>query len=187
MKNFLIVIALLVMQTTASADPITMQAFAANGKELSGAEYWPYVASKKFTYPDDVLWGFYPAAGDSDGNATSATPAALDCAAQAYAELVTFFNDHPPLLDKIIENGESHLITNKFYIWVNDYSTADNPYPFDMRTNNFWYWTRNPQAPGRTPGFWKWESTLTQDLQCLTPDSEQIHEYLETKWNEISQ
>ena len=190
MKSLLFVI--LAIAATAHADESRpMQSFTANGLELSGAEYWPFHGTEEIQYPDDILWGFYPEAGvppepDTDPNPESASSAAVACAEQAYAELAEFFNSDQPLLHQIIANGEAHFITHKFYLWVNDYSRAADPYPHGMREAKFWYWARNPQVDGRTPGFWKWESTLDQAGVCHTPDAAQIAEYLAEKWDEIS-
>jgi hypothetical protein len=180
----------LLATTVLADDAREMRAVSKNSLALSGAEYWPYLGDKAFRYPDDVLWGFYPEAGVSPGageepNPASATAAAIECATTAYRKLVAFFEDHPATLDRILELGASKGITSKFYLWTNDYSRASNPYPYPMRTHRLWYWKRSPQVAGRVAGYWKWESTLTQDGRCLTPEPGQIREYLESKLTEL--
>ena len=173
-----------------SADGELMKPTAINGLILSGAEYWPVHGSVEFRYPEDVLWGFYPKEGvipdgETEPSPASASPQAVACAEQSYSKLLTFFANHPTTLDRIVAIGQAHFITNKFYLWINDYSQASDPYPFESRPEKFWYWTRNPQEPNRTPGYWKWETTLTQQGVCLIPSDQQITSYLDLKLIEI--
>jgi hypothetical protein len=54
-----------------------------------------------------------------------------------------------------------------------------------MRPNRFWYWQRDPAVVGRIPGYWKWETTLTQSGECLVPERAQALEYLDEKIEEL--
>jgi hypothetical protein len=139
---------------------------------LSGAEYWPYHDLKPLTFPDDVLWEFYP---------TTATPVAVACARRAYAELRAFLRKDPPELREIVRLGAAQGITPKFYLWTNDYSTAATPYVEPLRPARFWYWKRETPEPDKPPGYWKWESTVDQSGECRTPDPQQIAAYLAEK------
>ena len=178
--------ATLTAASMASAAPL-MQEFSANGLELSGAEYWPYHGTTSINYPDDVLWGFYPTIGEpaDEPSPASATPAAIACAETAFQKLQTFIAAENAGFHRVVTLGASHLISNKFFLWTNDYSDAATPYPDGVRAARLWYWTRNPQVPGRTPGYWKWESVLTQDGQCLIPDDAQIADYVAAKLAEL--
>lgn len=167
-------------------EAIRMDVFEENGLILSGAEYWPYIASTPLNYPSDVLWGFYPEAGvvppgEEEANPATATLAAVACATEAFIKLRTFIHSNPSDLQEVIRLGVSEGFTPKFYLWTNDYSRATNPYPFGYRSNRFWFWKRDPQVEGRTPGYWKWESTVGYDGRCATPEERQIHEYLAQK------
>jgi hypothetical protein len=190
MIKYMLIGAFIVSQGARGESQETMRPFELNGLNLSGAEYWPVHGSTEFHYPEDVLWGFYPKAGvipegETEPNLASATPEAVACAETAYARLTEFFAAHSATLDRIVEIGASHLVTNKFYLWVNDYSQAADPFPFGRRPEKFWYWTRSPQEAGRTPGYWKWEVTLTQRGECLVPGDAQIELYLRQKLLEI--
>jgi hypothetical protein len=167
-----------------------MRPFEANGLILSGAEYWPYHGNQDINYPADVLWGFYPEQGvvpdgEDEPNPASATTAAVDCATQAYRKLQAFFAGENPAFRRVLELGADHLITNKFYLWTNDYTDAAEPFPPGLRANRFWYWTRNPQIEGRTPGYWKWESVVNQRGECLIPEDAQIAAYIQEKLTEL--
>jgi hypothetical protein len=161
-----------------------MQVVSQNGLHLDGAEYWPYIANREPDVPADLLWGFYPQQGEVfEGEVTraSATAAAVACAEQSYAALREVFGNPPPLLRRAIELGAS----TRFYLWLNDYSRASQPFPTPMRLSRFWYWQRRPAVVGRVPGFWKWETTLLQDGQCLIPNAEQITDALAAKVREL--
>lgn len=161
-----------------------MTTFELNGFSLAGAEYWPYHGTADITYPDDVLWGFYPEAGvtppgETDPNPASARPEAVACAHTAYAALQAFLASPPAKLREIIKLGELKAdVVPKFYLWVNDYGGAADPYPPGVRAARLWYWQRKEPAPPRPPGYWKWEATLTQRGQCEVPTAEQIDPYL---------
>ncbi len=158
-------------------DARAMRPFEANGIILSGGEYWPNVGDQPTNYPDDVLWGFYPEEGvvfEGEASRATPTPAATACAEIAYTRLHAWVASAPPEFFEAVKRGTS----NRFYLWVNDYSEADDPFPKPMRMNKFWYWTREPAVIGRVPGYWKWESTVTQKGECLTPDPQQIEAYL---------
>lgn len=186
MKHLLLALAGILGTGAASADEAReMQAFEINGLILTSAEYWPYHGTTDISYPEDVLWGFYPEAGvpepgDTEPNPASASPQAIACATKAFRALKAFVEAEQPVLKEIVELGRDRLYTNKFYLWTNDYSDAAVELPYPMRQNRLWYWKRNPQLPNRTPGYWKWESVLTQDGRCLVPEDAQIREYLQT-------
>ncbi len=161
-----------------------MGPFAANGFELRGAEYWPYRGAADITYPDDVLWGFYPVAGEvpdgeTDPNPATARPAAVACAEQAHAALKTFLDVPPAKLARIVELGGARGdVVPLFYLWVNDYGEAASPFPPGVREARLWYWKRKQPAPPKPPGYWKWEATLAQDGTCHVPQASQIEQYL---------
>lgn len=168
----------------AQRDARLMRPFEANGIFVSGGEYWPNIGNRPTDYPDDVLWGFYPEEGvvfEGEASRATPTPAATACAEVAYARLQKWVSSAPPEFFESVQRGTS----NRFYLWVNDYSQADDPFPKPMRMNNFWYWKRDPAVIGRVPGYWKWESTVTQKGECLTPEPKQIEEYLAKKLTEL--
>ena len=169
---------------------VTMAEFTANGYELSGAEYWPYVGTVDINYPDEVLWGFYPekgviANGETTPNVGTASPAAVACAQRAFAELQAFIASDQPMLRVIAADAAGAGYDNKFYLWTNDYSRAADPYPPGVRPAKLWYWKRREPKPDRPPGFWKWESTLDQKGVCHTPDLKVADEYLRTTLREV--
>ena len=154
-----------------------------NGYVLAGAEYWPYVGKEDIRYPEDVLWGFYPVkgeipVGETDPNADSASRVAIECAQQAFSALQVFLAKNPPALRRIVEVGESKGFVPRFYLWTNDYTRAATPYPPGVREARLWYWKRKQPEPPKPPGYWKWESTVTQDGECHVPTPEQIDKYL---------
>jgi hypothetical protein len=149
------------------------------GMVLEGAEYWPYRGKRQPVYPEDVLWGFYPARGiafDGEVAATAPSPAAVACAETAFRALGRLLAAPPAQLAEAVRRGAS----NRFYLWVNDYSQASTPFPGGRRPSRLWYWERKPPVMGRVPGFWKWEVTLTQRGECQVPRHEQIAGYLTT-------
>jgi len=169
----------------AVTDPAqAMTTFTHNGFSLAGAEYWPYSGTAEIKYPEEVLWGFYPqkgvvAPGEKDPNADDARPEAVACATRAYAALQAFLDKPHPKLLKIIELGKvSGDVVPRFYLWTNDYSRAATPYPPGVREARLWYWKRKTPEPPKPPGYWKWESTLTQSGECRIPSSEQIESFL---------
>lgn len=169
---------------------LVMDVFEENGLVLSGAEYWPYVGVAEINYPAEVLWGFYPQAGvappgETDPNPATATVAAVACATKAWAKLKEFVHSNPVDLLEVVRLGADRGFTPKFYLWTNDYSRAHNPYPFDLRTNRLWFWKRNPPVEGRTPGYWKWESSVDFDGNCAVPEGDQIQEYVAQKLREL--
>ena len=186
-----------VVQAPAVAVPVPVVAltmkmaeFTANGYELSGAEYWPYVGTVDINYPDEVLWGFYPekgvlANGETTPNVGTSSPAAVACAARAYAELQAFIASDQPMLRNLAADAAGAGYDNKFYLWTNDYSRAADPYPPGVRPAKLWYWKRREPKPDRPPGFWKWESTLDQKGVCHTPDVKVADEYLRTAVREV--
>lgn len=161
----------------ARRDARPMRPFQHNGVVLEGAEYWPNVGDQPTRYPDDVLWGFYPEAGvvfEGEAARATPTPAAMACAHTAYDRLRAWAERPPQAWYAAARARGSH----RFYLWTNDYSQAADPFPHDVRPAAFWYWERKPAVVGRVPGFWKWESTVTQDGVCHTPDPAQIEQYL---------
>lgn len=191
MKRTLLFLAL-AFGATARADDIRMSTLDINGFVLSGAEYWPYHGTTDINYPDDVLWGFYPERGippepGEDPNPDTASLAAVACATQAWAKLKTFLETDQPVLRRIVEIGAEQGFTPKFYLWTDDYSDAADPYPHGLRANALWFWKRNPPVPGRTPGYWKWESRVLQDGTCQVPEDAQIQEYLATTLDRLEQ
>jgi hypothetical protein len=166
-----------------TAEPVPMATFEQNGYLLAGAEYWPYVGSKDIDYPAAVLWGFYPEKGvvppgETDPNPDTASPAAVACAQKAYAALRAFVASDPPALRKIVELGADQGYVPRFYLWTNDYTRADEPYPPGVREARLWYWKRKTPEPPKPPGYWKWESSLLRDGTCTIPQPAQIEAYL---------
>ena len=161
-----------------------MSPFTMNGFQLTGAEYWPYAGTAEIKYPEEVLWGFYPekgvkAPGEADPNAADARPEAVACATRAYAALQSFLDKPDPKLLRIIELGKiSGDVVPRFYLWTNDYGLAATPYPPGVREARLWYWKRKTPEPPKPPGYWKWESTLTQSGECQIPNPEQIERFL---------
>jgi hypothetical protein len=160
-----------------------METFEMNGYTLAGAEYWPYIGKDDITYPDDVLWGFYPAKGviapgEDTPNRDDANPDAVECAEHSFAALQVFLASNPPALREVNDRGAAHGFVPRFYLWTNDYSKAATPYPPGVRDAKLWYWHRKTPEPPKPPGYWKWEATLTQNGDCQIPEAEQIHAYL---------
>jgi hypothetical protein len=171
----------------APASPISdrMDTFEINGYVLAGAAYWPYIGKDELRYPDEVLWGFYPvrgeiAKGEITANPESASREAIACAEQAFSALQVFLARNPPALRRVVQLGERRgAFTPRFYLWINDYSRAADPYPHGVREARLWYWQRNEPAAGKPPGYWKWEASLLQDGKCHVPRAGQIEQYLD--------
>lgn len=166
-----------------------MASFTAHGYTLTGAEYWPYVGSEDIKYPEAVLWGFYPQAGvvppgETDPNPATARPEAIACAEQAFTALQAFLATEPPVLAKIVAAGaRDGSIVPRFYLWTNDYGRAASPFPPGLREARLWWWHRKTPEPPKPPGYWKWESVLTQAGECLVPHQPQIDAYLGEMWD----
>jgi hypothetical protein len=175
---------------TETRDPTTpppqapaMATFELSGYLLAGAEYWPYVGTAEIQYPEAVLWGFYPergviAAGETTPNLDAARPEAIACARRAFDALRAFLASDPPALRAIVTRGADHGYVPRFYLWTNDYGRAAQPYPPGVREARLWYWKRKTPEPPKPPGYWKWESTLTQAGECTIPQQAQIQRYL---------
>lgn len=162
--------ATLVFTANAQANVVgPMSAVEINGFQLTGAEYWPFISNEPFRYPSDVLWGFYP-----DG----ATQNAVDCAEKSYEVLMVFFRDNLQLLRDVVAQGA----TRKFYLWVNDYTSAAADR--EARTARMWHW--NSGARDYTSGYWKWETTLTPHGDCSVPKPAQIRAALLDALNNLS-
>ncbi|MGH1342453.1 MAG: hypothetical protein ACRBN8_12915 [Nannocystales bacterium] len=156
-----------------------MSTFHHGGFILAGAEYWPHRGSTPAKYPEEILWGFYPHEGEVfEGSAAvaTATDAALECAEKSYAALQAWI----PTATDALTQATAGDKAPRFYMWVNDYSEADDPFPADMREAKLWYWARNPGVPGRIPGYFKWETVLDQKGECHWPDAAQAQAFLET-------
>ena len=169
----------------AEADARKMRTFEKNGIMLGGGEYWPSHDDHECDYPGDVLWGFYPQKGvpyEGTPSVDTPTAAATACAEQAFDALSKWL-DAPP--KEFFDATQYPLISSRFYLWTNDYSKANTPFPKELRMNKFWYWQRTPAVAGRVPGYWKWESTVTQDGVCHIPDPAQIENYLTEKLAEL--
>jgi hypothetical protein len=168
----------------AAAPVAKMASFTLGGFTLTGAEYWPYVGTEDIKYPEEVLWGFYPEAGvvppgETEPNPASARPEAIACAEKAFAALRAFIASDPPMLKKIVAIGElDGSIVPRFYLWTNDYGRAATPYAPGVREARLWWWHRKTPEPPKPPGYWKWESVLTQTGECKIPQQPQIDTYL---------
>ena len=161
-----------------------MASFTLNGYTLTSAEYWPYTGTEDIKYPEAVLWGFYPEKGivpegETDPNPASARPEAVACAEKAYAALRDWLGTDPPVLKKIVaaKTADGTMVP-RFYLWTNDYGLAASPYPPGMREARLWWWARKQPEPPKPPGYWKWESVLTQSGECIIPQQPQIDQYL---------
>src|SRR6476646_3825964 len=116
--------------TVAPKLPERMAGFTLGAYTLTGAEYWPYAGTAEIKYPEEVLWGFYPAKGviapgEKDPNLADARPEAVACATRAYAALQAFLDKPDPKLMRIIELGKiSGDVVPRFYLWTNDYGLA---------------------------------------------------------------
>lgn len=170
-----------------------MASFTMNGYTLTGAEYWPYAGTEDIKYPEEVLWGFYPQQGvvpegETDPNPASARPEAIACAEKAFAALQDFIKSDPPMLKKIIDYGMlTAQIVPRFYLWTNDYGRAATPYPPGVREARLWWWARKQPDPPKPPGYWKWESTVTQSGECQIPHQPQIDEALKAMADKIDE
>ena len=161
-----------------------MASFTLNGYTLTSAEYWPYAGTADIKYPEEVLWGFYPEKGvvpdgETDPNPASARPEAIACAEKAFAALREWLATDPPVLKKIVaaKTADGTMVP-RFYLWTNDYGLAASPYPPGMREARLWWWARKQPEPPKPPGYWKWESVLTQSGECVIPHQPQIDQYL---------
>ncbi len=154
-----------------------MGPFLETGYILAGAEFWPHRGSTPAKYPEEILWGFYPHEGEVfEGSAAvaTATDAATACAEQSYAALRAWI----PTATDALAGATATGMAPRFYLWVNDYSEADDPFPKPMREAKLWYWARDPAVPGRIPGYFKWETVLDQTGECRWPQSDQAMSFL---------
>lgn len=170
--------------TEAPSPAAKMASFTLNGYTLTSAEYWPYAGTADIKYPEEVLWGFYPEKGvvpdgETDPNPASARPEAIACAEKAFAALREWLATDPPVLRKIVaaKTADGTMVP-RFYLWTNDYGLAASPYPPGMREARLWWWARKQPEPPKPPGYWKWESVLTQAGECVIPHQPQIDQYL---------
>ncbi len=154
-----------------------MGPFSESGYILAGAEYWPHRGSTPAKYPEEILWGFYPHEGEVfEGSAAvaTATDAAVACAEQSYAALRAWIPTATEALGAAAATGKAP----RFYLWVNDYSQADDPFPAQMRQAKLWYWARDPAVAGRIPGYFKWETVVDQKGECHWPEADQAAAFL---------
>lgn len=154
-----------------------MGPFLESGYILAGAEYWPHRGSTPAKYPEEILWGFYPHEGEVfEGSAATATAtdAAMKCAERSYSALKEWLPTATDALAKATATGKAP----RFYLWVNDYTEADDPFPADMRQAKLWYWAREPGVAGRIPGYFKWETVVNQKGECSWPQAEQAMAFL---------
>lgn len=154
-----------------------MGPFVESDSILAGAEYWPHRGSTPAKYPEEILWGFYPHEGEVfEGSTASATAtdAAIACAEQSYAALKQWIPTATDALAKATATGKAP----RFYLWVNDYTEADDPFPADMRQAKLWYWARKPAVAGRIPGYFKWETVVNQKGECSWPQPDQAMAFL---------
>ncbi len=162
----------------ATRDQRLMHSYEKNGMTIAGGEYWPSHGVTNVSYPDDILWGFYPSPDQViEGSASKVAPpaAAIACAETSYRALQAFVDSNPAKLHRAAEASKA---SKQFYLWVNDYSDVAIEFPHKKRPSRFWYWKRDPAVTGRVPGFWKWETTLMDDGSCNFPQAEQIDAYL---------
>lgn len=153
--------------------PFTFAAGPLGNVGLTSAEYWPFVGDSA-PDPADILWGFYPEQGvmfDGEVMGASASAAAIACMERSHAALRAFIESHTPALAHASRLAPEET-SARFYLRVDDYSTASDPFPVDMREAKMWYWQREPAVPGHIPGYWKWETVLRQNGECVIPDAE---------------
>lgn len=156
-----------------------MGPFEESGFVLAGAEYWPHRGSTPAKYPEEILWGFYPHEGEVfEGSAATATAtaAAVACAEESYAALRAWIPTTTDALARATADGKAP----RFYLWVNDYSESDDPFPADKREAKLWYWAREKAVAGRIPGYFKWETVLDQTGECHWPDAAQAQAFLDS-------
>jgi hypothetical protein len=170
MKHLILILCALFFQNAMAQQQATrpeeMHSYTVNGFELSGAEYWVFVAGHEFVYPDDVLWGFMGEEKNNGEPSNLAPEATRNCALKAYNRLVEFLQNPPADLVELQGRGA----TPRFFLWTNDYTQAAPEE--EERPNKFWHWNRGPKD--YTKGYWKWESTLDHSGTCLIPDDTQI-------------
>ncbi|MFK7998570.1 MAG: hypothetical protein AB8H86_03195 [Polyangiales bacterium] len=157
----------------AGVSTFTVEA-ASGSAGLSGAEYWPFAGDASPNYPADILWGFYPEQGvmfDGTLMGASASEAAIACMERSHAALREFVNGHASAIADAARAAPGET-SSRFYLQVDDYSAASDPFPVEMREAKMWYWQRDPAVAGRIPGYWKWESVLLQNGECIVPSAE---------------
>lgn len=155
-----------------------MGPFEESGFVLAGAEYWPHRGSTPAKYPEEILWGFYPHEGEVfEGSAATATATApaVACAEESYAALRAWIPTATDALTRATDGGKAP----RFYLWVNDYSESDDPFPADKREAKLWYWARENSVAGRIPGYFKWETVLDQKGECHWPSAGQAQAFLD--------
>ncbi len=155
-----------------------MGPFEQDGYVLAGAEYWPHRGSTPAKYPEEILWGFYPHEGEVFEGApavATATSAAVECAERSYAALRSWL----PTAAQALTQATAGDKAPRFYLWVNDYSEADDPFPADKREAKLWYWARETGVAGRIPGYFKWETVVDQSGECRWPDAAQAQAFLQ--------
>jgi hypothetical protein len=138
------------------AAPVPFSQFETNNFVLTGAEFWPTRGTTPFKYPEDVVWGFSP---------NNVSQESIDCARRAHRELHALLAN-PPADLKLLRN---YGATPAFYLWTNDYKTADAS--MQRRSSRAWHWASQAGTGTKefSEGFWKWESVLTQNGECQTP------------------
>lgn len=157
----------------AGVDAFTVDA-ASGSTGLSGAEYWPFAGDASPNYPADILWGFYPEQGvmfEGTVMRASASDAAIACMERSHAALREFVNGHASALAEAARAAPEET-SARFYLQIDDYSTASDPFPGEMREAKMWYWQRDPAVIGHIPGYWKWESVVLQNGECIVPSAE---------------
>ena len=162
----------------AARDQRPMRIYQKNGMTVAGGEYWPSHGTTNVSYPDDILWGFYPSPDQvHEGSASKVAPpaATVACAESSYRALQAFVDSNPSQFHLA---AQTRNYSKQFYLWVNDYTDAAKDFPHEQRPAKFWYWERKPAATGRVPGFWKWETTIMQDGSCHWPKPDQIQTFL---------
>ncbi len=142
---------------------IEMETSTRNGFTIVTAEYWPYIGSFPFQYPDDVLWGFYH---------PDVEPKAVKCAEKSYAKLLHFIENPSKKLLDMKELGGS----TSFVILTNDYLNASKSR--ETRIPRLWFWTAENEKIYQQ-GVCVWEGTLNQGAGCVTPSEKHIAKALD--------
>jgi len=154
-------------QTGTFEDP-GMTTLFENGLSLVGAQYWVFVGSVPFHFPEDVLWGFYP---------EEISDNALSCAEQSFNLLRNYIQSDWILMQAALSLGA----TNQIYILTTDYS-----YSADDRTErSSQIWHSAGTSGDYSLGYWVWETAKALDGTCQLPTRSEVAAFLEAAIHKI--
>lgn len=101
----------------------------------------------------------------------SASNAPIACMEQSHAALREFVHGHASAIAEAARIAPQET-SSRFYLPIDDDSAANEPFPAEMREAKMWYSRRDRAVVGRVPGYWKWESVLLQNGECIGPSLE---------------